>query len=630
MTSNTSRIRTLPVHTLSAGARLSYSRNALLRVVPTEQFSGFAARDIAKTIRDLHRRGPVTMTASPGNTMLGVLDHLAKTGTVRIEKILAKTPLKEADLPEFFEEPISEDLLFKERYKTALSAFIRHSGIPLEKFHALSDIWLGHVKENIDWSRIRYIHMAEYCAVPNSSTFSFASYIQRFFIDLMHPSNRILQENVTRISQDQDTVEYAGTISKMGGIDVAIVSIGENGHVAYNEPGSSITSRFRRITLNQDTVFIKDGDCPLLRSLPDAYTLGIRDILEADHLFLLGRGEGKSGIVRRALFEPLSVMTPASLLRHHPAIRITIDAEAAEDLSPKYQKMLAKVSDNLHQARHLLLGSPLAGRLDDIEITKISEKLASRYLGRVIDSEETEKLLREFCENGIPISHFAVFMQKNILLFYVRKSTDLLSGVKDKDPKARKKIEELFQRAFRVYRFQETKNEILLRKMLIYNLIYINIMSSFMPTASKMRMHAAVSYTIDNALSSNDPSMYKPALELIFEVLATDKGNVFFNPFLTVLDKSSSHLPRFAKTLADLLLDASDGNVVFVHNDPGKGEVLFKTDFLDSVKETMIKIAEIIPGLNGQIIEHLQALSSNEPDRADLAQEMLERITKAE
>lgn len=625
MTLHISRTQTLPVHALSAGARLSYNNNALLRVVPTDQFAGFAARDIAKTIRDLQRSGTVNITVSPGNTMVGVLDHLAKTGTVQAEKVLAKTPLKEADLPAFFEEPLSDDLVFRPNYSTLLGGYIGRSGTPKERFRNLTDMWLGWKKEKIDWPKTRYVHMAEYCAVPNSSTFSFASYIQRFFIDLMHPSNRIPENNITCISQDQDPIEYQAAISKVGGIDIAAVSIGANGHVAYNEPGSPATSWFRKVTLNPETVFIKDGECPVLRSAPDAYTMGIADLLEASHLFLLGMGEEKSGIVQRVLFEPASPEMPASLLRDHPAIRITIDAGAAEQLPTSYQKMIAKASNNLQEARHILLSSPLADRLDNTEITRISEKLASKYLGRVIDPEETEKLLREFCESATPIPHFDAFMQENILLFYVRKSTDLLNDVKDKDPKAKKKVEGLFQRAFKVYRFPETKNEILLRKMLIYNIIYTNIMSSFMPTASRMRLQAAVSSTLDNALSSNDPTMYKPALELIFEILATDRAGVFFNPFLSVLDKSY-HLPRFAKGLVDLLMDASDGNVIFVHNDPKKGQVLFKNEFLGFTKANIAKVAGLIPGLREELIERLQALETDDPRKASLVQEMMEHL----
>lgn len=629
MTLRITQAQTLPVHTLTAGARLSYGNNALLRVVPTDQFAGFAARDIAKTLRDLQKRGTVNMTVSPGNTMVGVLDHLARTGSVDAEKVLARTPLEEKDLPAFFEEPISDHLVFRPNFSRLLGRHIESSGIPKERFGNLTDIWLGWKREKIDWSRIRYIHMAEYCAVPTSSSFSFASYMQKFFFSLMHPSNRIPEGNITCIFQDQEPMDYQSTISKMGGIDIAVVSIGANGHVAYNEPGSSAASRFRRVTLRPETIFTKDGECPLLKSVPDAYTMGIADLLETSHLFLLGMGKEKSGMVTRALFEPSSQEMPASLLIGHPALRITIDAEAAESLPHSYQKMLTKASDNLQQARHILMSSPLAARLDNTEITRISEKLASRYLGRAIDGEELKKLLAEFCQQEAPISHFDAFMQEKILIFYVKDSSNLLTEIKEKSPRAKKNIERLFQRAFRVYRFPETKNEILLRKMLLYNIIYVNIMSSFMPTASRVRLQAAVSSTIDNALSSNDPTMYKPALELIFEILATDRTGVFFNPFLSVLDRSY-HLPRFAKGLVDLLVDASDGNVVFVHNDPKKGEVLFKREFLDSTKANIAKVAEIIPGLRQELIERLEALGNDDPLRGHLVQEMMEHMGRTE
>lgn len=627
---------------LTAGTRLSY-KHAAFRIFPREQFAASTARDVAKTIRDLQKRGPnclINMTISPGNTVIGVLGHLATIGAVPKEKILLRTPLKPADLPAFFEEPITDNLFFREGLRSKFSRYIEETGMPSKKLQGLLDMWYGCEKEKIKWPGVRFIHMAEYRGAAASGTFSFASYMRRFFFDLMHPSNRILENNIVCISPEQDGATYLSDIGRMGGIDIAVVSMGANGHVAYNEPGSPETSRFRCVQLSPETVAIKDRDIPSLESSPYAYTMGIADLLEAGHLFLLGSGKEKSGIVRRTLFNPPSSELPASFLTKHPTIRINIDLDAAAELPPSYQKLLTKACDNLHNARHLLLNSPLAERLDKADLTRLSEVIASSYLDRVIDPEKTSELLTEFAGSELLIDYFDAFMQTKILRFYVEHSSQLLSAAKERSPldgepqtkeqaaadkRAKKQIEELFRRAFRVYRFPETKDNVIERKRIVYNLIYINIMSSFMPTASIMRMDVAVSSTIENALSNNDPAMFKPALELIFEILAVDKRRMFFVPFMAILKRSSS-IPRFAKAIQDLLLDAKDGKVAFIHNDRSKGEVLSAEEFLERTIDNIAAAADEIPILRSQLSEYMRVLGEKVPERNEFAQEIISRL----
>ena len=124
-------------------------------------------------------------------------------------------------------------------------------------------------------------------------------------------------------------------ISARGGLDLAILGLGPNGHIGYNEPGSSADSRTRVITLtaesrNQASAYW-EGSIPI----PDqAMTMGVGTLLESKQIVLLVIGEAKADILRRTLEEPMSAEVPASWLRiAGPRLTIIADEAAASELS---------------------------------------------------------------------------------------------------------------------------------------------------------------------------------------------------------------------------------------------------------------------------------------------------------
>lgn len=117
-----------------------------------------------------------------------------------------------------------------------------------------------------------------------------------------------------------------------GGLDLAILGIGTNGHIGMNEPGSPADSPTRRVDLAPETTraaarYFGDGPLPAW-----GVTIGLGPLLASRAVWLLATGASKATIVRAILLEPVSADRPASLLRRHPACSLFLDDAAAADL----------------------------------------------------------------------------------------------------------------------------------------------------------------------------------------------------------------------------------------------------------------------------------------------------------
>ncbi|AWE41852.1 MULTISPECIES: glucosamine-6-phosphate deaminase [unclassified Actinobaculum] len=127
---------------------------------------------------------------------------------------------------------------------------------------------------------------------------------------------------------------YDTAIREVGGIDLQILGIGSDGHIAFNEPGSSLVSRTHHEALAAQTItdnarfFGND-----LSQVPtSALTQGLGTIMEAREIMLLAFGSGKSAAVRELIEGPISQRWPATILQMHPLVTVLLDEAAASDL----------------------------------------------------------------------------------------------------------------------------------------------------------------------------------------------------------------------------------------------------------------------------------------------------------
>lgn len=172
------------------------------------------------------------------------------------------------------------------------------------------------------------INLDEYYPLtPANRASSFATYLnQHFYSKLKKPVAAQEQINGSAPDAAAECERVENRIRELGGIDIALLGLGVNGHIAFNEPGSEFDSRTRLIQLHPDTLMANfRGKEPI----ESAITMGIGTLLEAKTIFIVALGKNKSGAVRAAIQDPSTRTCPASGLQRHKNTTWFLDQEAA-------------------------------------------------------------------------------------------------------------------------------------------------------------------------------------------------------------------------------------------------------------------------------------------------------------
>lgn len=206
-----------------------------------------------------------------------------------------------------------------------------------------------HKNDGLDFSKVVTFNLDEYVGIPPHHDQSYHYFMRENFFNHINinssnvyiPQGMFGDIKISSFETDPKIVQfcewYENEMKKFGGIDVQVLGIGANGHIAFNEPGSSLGSRTRIKTLTEKTVednarFFKD-----MKEVPRyAITMGVGTVLEAHELLLLANGEGKADAVKAAVEGPVTAMCPASALQLHQKVIILTDKMAAAKLSAEF------------------------------------------------------------------------------------------------------------------------------------------------------------------------------------------------------------------------------------------------------------------------------------------------------
>lgn len=191
-----------------------------------------------------------------------------------------------------------------------------------------------HDVGQVSFARATAFSLDEYLGLPPGHPEGYRQVLEREFVGLVDLSAERLH---TPDGQATDIVEacaaYEAAIVAAGGVDLQLLGIGSDGHLAFNEPGSSLASRTRVKTLTPRT----RADNARFFDSPDevphhVLTQGLGTILQARHLVMLATGAGKAEAVRQAVEGPVSARCPASVLQLHPHVTVVLDPAAASRL----------------------------------------------------------------------------------------------------------------------------------------------------------------------------------------------------------------------------------------------------------------------------------------------------------
>lgn len=184
----------------------------------------------------------------------------------------------------------------------------------------------------VSFAEVTTFNLDEYVGIPRDHEQSYWSYMQKHFfqhIDIA-PQNCHLPRGDSKDVLGECT-DFEDLIQQSEGIDLQLLGIGSDGHIGFNEPGSSLASftRVKALTerTRRDNARFFGGDVSQVPKL--AITMGVGTILQAFHIVLLATGENKAAAVRDFIEGPITSMVPASILQNHPKVTALVDEASA-------------------------------------------------------------------------------------------------------------------------------------------------------------------------------------------------------------------------------------------------------------------------------------------------------------
>ncbi len=215
--------------------------------------------------------------------------------------------------------------------KTVLGLATGSTPIPL-----YNELVRLHKEEGLSFKNVTAFNLDEYYPMQPSSKHSYYYFMRTHLFDKidLNPQQYFLPNGA--LPEDElaaHTANYEEMIRKAGGLDLQILGIGRNGHIGFNEPGSTADSLTRVVHLTQSTKEANAFDFGSPELVPDkAITMGIKTILNAKKIVLMAWGKSKAEAIRQSIQGAPDTHVPASLLQNHHDVTFVLDEEAASEL----------------------------------------------------------------------------------------------------------------------------------------------------------------------------------------------------------------------------------------------------------------------------------------------------------
>ena len=194
-----------------------------------------------------------------------------------------------------------------------------------------------HQEEGLSFRHVIAFNLDEYYPIEPDALQSYHRFMkEQLFnhVDILPENIHIPDGTVPKEKMKNYCSEYEAQIAAAGGIDLQVLGIGNNGHIGFNEPGSSINSNTRLIALDNTTRLANSYEFSSMAQVPRlAITAGIHTIMGARKIILLAWGQHKAHVVSKAVEGHSNELVPASLLQQHPDCTFILDEQAAQELT---------------------------------------------------------------------------------------------------------------------------------------------------------------------------------------------------------------------------------------------------------------------------------------------------------
>lgn len=185
-------------------------------------------------------------------------------------------------------------------------------------------------KGDLDFAEVHTINLDEYRGISPEDKNSYRYFMNSHLFDAINIDKRnTFVPNGMEKDKEKACRDYDEIIRSHGGIDLQILGLGHNGHIGFNEPGSAFGKETYCVQLSESTRTANARFFASLDEVPkEAYTMGIKSIMQAKKIVVIVSGESKQEIVKRAFLGPITPEVPASVLQLHNDV-ILVGDEAA-------------------------------------------------------------------------------------------------------------------------------------------------------------------------------------------------------------------------------------------------------------------------------------------------------------
>lgn len=195
----------------------------------------------------------------------------------------------------------------------------------------------------IDWNRVEMFHLDEYVGISDQAPASFCRYLRERLIDKVGLKKYHLLDGTRAVTT---VIEQVSAEIRKAPIDIAFVGVGENGHLAFNDPPADFDTKEAYIVVNLDEACRKqqlgEGWFPTLADVPrQAISMTIHQITKAEQILCIAPDARKANAIKECFNGEVSPMAPASILQRHPNATIYLDNESAALLLPAGAKTYA-------------------------------------------------------------------------------------------------------------------------------------------------------------------------------------------------------------------------------------------------------------------------------------------------
>lgn len=190
-------------------------------------------------------------------------------------------------------------------------------------------------KGDLDFSHVTSVNLDEYKGLTKDNDQSYYYFMNdNLFSKVNIDTKRTFLPNGTEPDSEKACKEYNQIIADVGGVDLQLLGLGHNGHIGFNEPGETFKAETHCVDLAESTVKANQRFFASIDDVPrQAYTMGIKTIMQAKKILVVVSGADKAAIVKEAFFGPITPKVQASVLQLHSDVTVVADEAALSELA---------------------------------------------------------------------------------------------------------------------------------------------------------------------------------------------------------------------------------------------------------------------------------------------------------